>query len=221
MAASSKLSGQSRSRSTIATPFGIMRELVFWPLLVFGALGFSLIFGANHHVILAAFFLSVLIVITTDGNQRLAACWVMVVFALVNVRHIHNPPPEMSAQPEFWFANRLLYAVGLAFWLQPICGKAFETEKGRERAIIVGVLLLLVGFVMYWLNRPSDVIRTVQCIELVAATCTFKEPSESWYLPEMLYDDVCVGIAAGLLYGSLTARAASKNRKGQRLSRDS
>ena len=214
MASSNNLPRQSRSRRPIATPFGIIREIVFWPLLVFGALGFSVIFGANHYVILAAFFLSVLIVITTDGNQRLAACWVMVVFALVNVWHIHNPSNEMIAQPEFWFANRLLYAVGLAFWLQPICGKAFETEKGRERAIIVGVLLLLVGFILYWLNRPSDVIRTVQCIELVVATCTFKEPSQSWYLPEMLYDDVCVGVAAGLVYGSMTAREVSKNRKG-------
>jgi hypothetical protein len=203
-------SGQSANRNTIATPFGIMRELVFWPLLVFGALGFSVFFGASHYVILAAFFLSALIVITTDGNQRLAACWVTLVFALVNVWHIHNPSPEMIAQPQFWFANRLLYAVGLAFWLQPICGKAFETEKGRERAIVVGVLLLFVAFIMYWLSRPSDLVRTVQCLELVASTCTFKEPSQSWYLPETLYDDVCVGIAAGLLYGALAARTKQK-----------
>lgn len=202
--------GLTGNRNTIATPFGLMRELVFWPLLVIGALGFSIFVGANHLVILAAFFLSVLIVITTDGNQRLAACWAMVVFALVNVWHIHNPSPEMTAQPQFWFANRLLYAVGLAFWLQPICGKAFETEKGRERAIVVGVLLLLVGFVMFWLHRPSDTIRTVQCLELLATTCTFKEPSQAWYLPEMLYDDICVGIAAGLLYGALAARTKQK-----------
>jgi hypothetical protein len=212
MAAAKKPSEQSRTRNTIVTPFGTMRELVFWPLLVFGALGFSLLVGPNHYVILGAFFLSVLIVITTDGNQRLAACWVMVVFASVNILHIHNPTPEMSAQPQFWFVNRLLYAVGLAFWLQPICGKAFETEKGRERAIIIGVLLLFVAFVMYWLNRPSDMVRTVQCLELVVNTCTFKEPPEAWYLPGMLYDDLCVGIAAGLLYGALAARTKQKNK---------
>lgn len=210
MATKKKNPGQSGTRRTIATPFGIIRELVFWPLLVFGALGFSLIIGAHHLVILAAFFLSVIIVINTDGNQRLAACWVMVVFALVNVWHVHNPSPETIADPRFWFANRLLYAVGVAFWLQPICGKAFETEKGRDRSIVVGCLLLLVAFIMYWLNRPSDMVRTVQCLELLANSCTFKEQSDAWYLPAMLYDDVCVGISAGLLYGALAARTKQK-----------
>jgi hypothetical protein len=212
MAAAKKPSGQSRPSRTIVSDSGIVRELVLWPLLVFGALGFSLLFGANHLVILGAFFLSVIIVISTDGNQRLAACWAMVVFAAVNIWHIHYPPPEMSAQPQFWFANRLLYAVGLAFWLQPICGKVFETEKGRERAIVVAVLLLFVAFVMYWLNRPSDTERTVQCLKLVVNACTFKEPPEAWYFPGMLYDDLCVGVAAGLLYGALAGRTKQQNK---------
>ena len=52
MAAAKKPIEQSRTRNTIVTPSGTMRELVFWPLLVFGALGFSLIVGPNHFVIL-------------------------------------------------------------------------------------------------------------------------------------------------------------------------
>lgn len=201
MATSKQKSGSTLPTSAVTT-FGIMRELVAWPLLVFGALLYTIFVGAHHYVLLAAFWLSVVIVITTDGKQRLAACWVMVLFCLVNAWHMHNPPAMID--PRFWFANRLLYAVGLAFWMQPICGSWFETQNGRERSIVIGTLLLLVGFIMYWLSR--DEIRTVECMEVVARSCTFKEPSQAWYRKDMLYDDVCVGIAAGLLYGALAAR---------------
>jgi len=201
--------------SNKATPAGLLRELVFWPLLVFGALGYTVFGGPNHLVILVGFFLSVLIIITTSGKQRLGACWVMVAFALANAWHIHHPAPQMFQEPQFWFVNRLLYAVGLAFYAQPILDKVFDNDKGRERALVIAPLLILAAFLLYWISRPDYMPQVVECVEMVVETsrCTVKVAPGAWYTPDQLYDDVLVGIASGLIFGALSGSAKARKKK--------
>lgn len=192
-------SGRTGQRNIKATRAGLIRELGFWPGLVCGALGFSVLEGPNQYLILAAFLLSVAIIITTHGKQRLAACWVMVIFMLVNAWQIHYEPEVLASDPRFWIANRVLYAVGLAFYLQPILGRLFDSEKGRTVAIVIGSLLIFAGFFLYVESRSN--------VTLPGA----------WYTPEMLYDDVCIGIASGLLFGALSGSGRT-NKAGTRQS---
>lgn len=166
-----------------------------WPLLVFGAGGFALMFGAHQAVIGVAFVLSVAIIITTTGSQQVAACWAMVVFGVVNGVQIHFPTEAMSQQPEFWFANRLLYAVGLPFYFTPILGDVFATEKGRVRVLFLAPLLLFVAYIAFVLQRAETV------------------DAQTWYTPAMLYDDLAVGLASGLVHGALTAKSKAKKNK--------
>lgn len=173
---------------------GLLRELIMWPLLVFGAGGFAVLFGAHQVVIGLAFILSIGIIITTTGSQRVAACWAMVVFGVVNGVQIHFPTEAMSQQPEFWFANRLLYAVGLPFYFTPILGDVFSTEKGRVRGLVVAPVLLLVAYIAFVLQRAETV------------------GTQAWYTPAMLYDDLFVGLASGLVHGALTAHSKAKKK---------
>jgi hypothetical protein len=191
-----------------ATAAGLMRELIAWPLLAIGAFGYTIAFGPNHYVILAAFFLSVLIIITTRGSQRMAACYVIVAFSVMNAWYIHYPPEQMFTEGQFWFVNRLLYAVGLGFYVQPILDKVFKDEKGQMRALIVGPLLLLAAFLLYWVGRPDFAPRLVNCAQILVETsqCIEVAKNTAWYTPDQLYDDVLVGMAAGLIYGALSSR---------------
>ena len=167
----------------------------------------------NHVVVIVAFFLSVAIIIATKkGAEQRAGCWAMIAFSVVNAWQIHFDPAPLQESSGFWFANQMLYAVGLAFWLQPLTEKRLESETAKISAIVGGVAFLTVAGFLYYLDRGNGGLQTVQCVSMnvEASSCTIRTVVKAWYDTSLLYDDVCVGMASGLLYAALSASAKLK-----------
>ena len=102
--------------------------------------------------------------------------------------------------------------VGIAVFIQPLFGRIFETEKGKTRTIVVGTLLLFVAYVLHTFGRPEHLPLTITCVEVFVETLTCKLQRDpiAWYTADMLWDDICVGIASGLIVGALTAKSKKK-----------
>jgi hypothetical protein len=209
----SQSSRHSGTRKTKVTGAGLLKELVFWPAVLV-ATAYSAISGPSAEVMLLAFGLSACIVISTKGSQQRNICLAMVAFGLVNAWYVLNPSdaPQLYEDARFWIANRLTYAVGIAVFVQPLFGPMFETEKGKTRTIVVGSLLIFLAFALYLHGRPESLSSTVQCVQVFVETLTCKVQHEptAWYTPDLLWDDLCIGAASGLLVGALTAKTKKK-----------
>lgn len=209
----SQNSPQSGTRKNKATGFGLLKELVFWPVVALATL-ITAVFGPDVNLVLLTFFLAVTILITTVGKEQRAICWTMVAFGIVNGLYVAFPSyaPTLFQDPRFWIANRLLFAVGIAVFIQPLFGRIFETEKGKTRTLIVASLLLFIAFALHTFGRPEYLPSTTKCVEVFVETltCKLQRDPVTWYTVDMLWDDICIGVASGLIVGALTAKTKKK-----------
>lgn len=206
-------SRRSGTPKTKVTSFGLMKELIFWPAVLI-ATAYSIFAGPDPVVMLLAFFLAATIVITAGSKQQRNICLAMVAFGIVNGWYVLHPAsaPQLYEDPRFWIANRLTYAVGIAVFVQPLFGNIFQTERGKTRTIVVAALLMFLGFVLYTLGRPENLPSTVKCVQVVVETltCQLQREPIAWYTSDLLWDDICIGAASGLLVGALTAKTKKK-----------
>ena len=98
----SQNSPQSGTRKNKATGFGLLKELVFWPVVAFATL-ITAVFGPYVNLVLVVFFLAVTILITTVGKKQRAICWAMAAFGVANAWHVVFPgsSPELFEDPRF------------------------------------------------------------------------------------------------------------------------
>lgn len=76
----------------------------------------------------------------------------------------------------------------------------------------MGALLLFVAFVLHTFGRPEPLPSTITCVEVFVETLTCKLQRDpiAWYTADLLWDDICVGIAGGLIVGALKAKSKKK-----------
>ena len=61
-------------------------------------------------------------------------------------------------------------------------------------------------------GRPEYLPSTIKCVEVFVETLTCKLHRDpvTWYTVDMLLDDICIGLASGLIVGALTAKTKKK-----------
>jgi hypothetical protein len=185
-----------------------VKETFIWPILA-GAIVFSLK-GPSSFVIALVFFCALSILVAATTIEKYVVCGAVVLFQVINGMFVSYENDLLAgplhSSPELWIANRLLYVVGLTFFLPPLVEPLLTTDRKRTIAICAGCVFLFAGYSMAVHERATKHLRPINCYAIVDQLCLQKPKPESWYSLENLLDDVAVGFAAGLFFMVLSKK---------------
>jgi hypothetical protein len=184
---------------------GYVKDTFLWPFLA-GVITYSLK-GPSPPVIFFVFITALLILAVATDIEKYVVCGAIIFFQFLNGLFVyygtqHQVGP-LLALPELWIANRLLYVVGLAFFLPPLVEPFMNTDRRRTVASIAACVCIFAAHLTFSHERFEKDHSTVRCEKIIGDECTPEEKPEVWYAFGALVDDALLGLAAGLLFAAM------------------
>lgn len=166
--------------------------------------------------LILSFFAACIIFQNSDKKEQLAIAIVFIALLGANAWYIFAFPGGREPTPDaigagIWIANKLVYVVGLAYFVPVLVEPWVKTPLRQTIAIVLACALQFWPFVHLHYERKEASKQTIQCAEIniERKTCTpIIDKNRPWYPLSVLREDVAFGLEVILLIAAFNAGPA-------------